>query len=177
MNSASHLTNCRSLLSNCSSLLMQDGARNGAGASEFWKIVFEIWNSGTQEGSATVPVAAIGVPPMASSARNIHSAMRRSHVRSGRRDADQCARDARDPHPNARDPLPMRGFPEFLSSKSISFGTVHIIQSGCSAVASKRVAVLNSSNFPVAADCRVLSSNAETCVASIGLKVRTASMA
>ena len=48
-------------------------------------------------GSATVPVAAIGVPPMALSARTSNQMVRLLGARSGRRDADQCARDARDP--------------------------------------------------------------------------------
>jgi len=50
-------------------------------------------------GIATVPVAAIGVPPMASS-RGIgepNGALLAGVIRSGRRDADQCGRDARDP--------------------------------------------------------------------------------
>src|SRR5215203_549155 len=51
------------------------------------------------------------------------------------------------------------------------------IQSGCNAVASKRVAVLKSSYFPVSANCLVLVKSPVTAAASIGLKVRTASIA
>src|SRR5215216_4546007 len=50
-----------------------------------------------KKGSATVSVAAIGVSPMASSARTANQMVRLLCVRSGRRDADQSARDARDP--------------------------------------------------------------------------------
>jgi hypothetical protein len=48
-------------------------------------------------GSATVPVAAIGVPPMAFEREDCEPIGALLCARSGRRDADQCARDARDP--------------------------------------------------------------------------------
>ena len=50
-----------------------------------------------KEGSATVPVAAIGVPPMASAQPTPNQMVNRRGPRSGRRDADQCGRDARAP--------------------------------------------------------------------------------
>ena len=48
-------------------------------------------------GSATVPVAAIGVPPMASAAHTLNQMVIIPRRSTGRWDADQSVRDARAP--------------------------------------------------------------------------------
>ncbi|PYI87056.1 MAG: hypothetical protein DME26_07415 [Verrucomicrobia bacterium] len=48
-------------------------------------------------GSATVPVAAIGVPPMAPAAHPLNQRVIIPPRSAGRRDADQSVRDARAP--------------------------------------------------------------------------------
>jgi hypothetical protein len=77
-----------------------------------------------RKGSATVPVAAIGVPPMAQGGRATNQTVQALCAQSGRRDAGQCARDARAP------PKRTESFRIGSQTSSILAGNIALIQNG-----------------------------------------------